>query len=128
MSNNKSIPSDTNSYYKFSTFFSLHQFIKVPAPMKCNCATIIDHILASFPERVAQQYIVDVGLFDYQLIFCKREVSRIKRGTNKHIKFHLFKHYSTDIFETTLTSMNFPNCKRLLKHLGSTYQKKQDKT
>ena len=31
--------------------------------------TIIDHILASYPERVTQQGIVDVGLSDHQLIF-----------------------------------------------------------
>ena len=45
--NNKSIPSDTESYYEFCTFFSLHQLIKVPTRIKCNSATIIDHILAS---------------------------------------------------------------------------------
>ena len=32
-----------------------------------------------------------------------------KRGTHKHIKFRSFKHYSADLFEETLTSINFPN-------------------
>ena len=109
MLNNKSIPSDVKSYFQFCTFFGLHQLIKVPALVTCNSATIIDHILANCPERVTQQGIIDVGLSDHQLIFCTGKFSRIKRGTHKHIKFRLFKHYSADLFKETLASINFPN-------------------
>ena len=98
MLNNKSIPSDIKSYYEFCTFFSLHQLTKVPTCITCNSATIIDHILASYPERVTQQGIIDVGLSDHQLIFCTRKISRIKRGMHKHIKFCSFKHYSPFFF------------------------------
>ena len=62
MLNNKSIPSDVRSYYEFCTFFSLHQLIKISTRITCNSATIIDRILASYPERVTQQSIIDVGL------------------------------------------------------------------
>ena len=98
MLNNKSIPKDVKSYYEFCMLFSLHQLIKVPTRITCNSATIIDHILASYPERVTQRGIIDVGLSDHQLIFCTRKLSRIKRGTHKHIKFRSFKHYSADLF------------------------------
>ena len=108
MLNNKSIPSDVKSYYEFCTFFSLHQLIKVPTRITCNSATIIDHILASYPERVTQQGIIDVGLSDHQLIFCTRKNSRIKRHAQT-IKFHSFKHYSADLLKETLTTINFPN-------------------
>lgn len=54
MLNSKSIPSDIKSYYKFCTFLSLHQLIKVPTCITCNSATINDHVLASYPERVTQ--------------------------------------------------------------------------
>ena len=84
MLNNSLIPSDVKSYYEFCTFFSLHQLIKVPTRITCNSATIIDHILASYLERVTQQGIIDVGLSDHQLIFCTRKISRIKRGTYTH--------------------------------------------
>ena len=83
--NNKSFPSDVKSSYEYCTYFSLHQLIKVPTRITCNSATIIDHILASYPERVTQQGIIDVGLSDHQLIFCTRKISRIKRGTHKQI-------------------------------------------
>ena len=64
-------------------FFSLHHLIKVPTRVTCNNATIIDYILASYPETVTQQDIIDEGLSDHQLIFCTRKISRIKRGTYK---------------------------------------------
>ena len=38
---------------------------------------------------------------DIQLIFCTIKISRIKRGSHKHIKFHSFKHYSADLFKET---------------------------
>ena len=79
-------------------FFGLHQLIKVPTRTRCNNATIIDHISASYPERVTQQGRIDVGLSDHKLIFCTRKNSRIKRSMQKQIKFHLFKHYSVDVF------------------------------
>ena len=85
----------------------MYQLIKAPTRITCNSVTSIDHILASYPERVTQQGTVDVGLSDHQLIFCTRKVSRIKRGTHKHIKSRSFKHYSADLFKESLTSKNF---------------------
>ena len=52
-------------------------------------------------ERVTQQGIIDVGFSDIQFIFCTIKISRIKRGSHKHIKFHSFKHYSADLFKET---------------------------
>ena len=47
--------------------------------------------------------------FYYQLIYCTRKISRIKRGSHKQIKFHSFKHYTADFFEKELSRLNFPN-------------------
>ena len=58
----------------FVLFFSLHQLIKVPARITCNSATIIDHIFASYPERVTQKGIIDVGLSNHQLIFLYKKI------------------------------------------------------
>ena len=68
----------------------------------------------ALPERVTQQGIIDVGLSDHQLIFCTRKISRIKRGTHKHIKFRSFKHCSADFFKETLTRIDFPNYQNLM--------------
>ena len=70
--NNKSFPSDVKSSYEYCTYFSLHQLIKVPTRITCNSATIIDHILASYPERVTQQGIIVVGLSDHKLFLLKK--------------------------------------------------------
>ena len=83
----------------------MRQLIKLQTRITCNSATIIDHILASHPEAVTQQGIIDVGLSDHQLIFCTRKISRIKKGMHKQIKFRWFK--ITRHFRET--SMNFPN-------------------
>ena len=46
--------------------------------MTCNTTTIINHILASYSERVTQKGIIDAGLSDHQLIFCTRKFLKLK--------------------------------------------------
>ena len=48
----QSITSDIKKYYEFCTIFGLKQLIEVPTCATCSSSTIIDHILASFPNRV----------------------------------------------------------------------------
>ena len=67
---------------------------------------------ANYPERVTQNGAIDVGVFDHQLIYCTKKISRIKRGSHKQIKFRSFKHYTVDLFEQELSSLSFPNKKR----------------
>ena len=107
--NNKSVPSDVESYLEFCTFFGLKQLIIVPIRVTTGSSTNIDHVLTSFPKRVTQSGVVDIGLSDHQLIYCSKKISRIKRGSHKQIKFHLFKHYTADLSEQELSTLNFPN-------------------
>ena len=107
--NNKSVPSDFKSYYELCTFFGLKQLIIVPTRVKTGSSTIIDHVLASFPERDTQSGVIDVGLSDHQLIYCSSKLSKIKRGSHKQIKFRSFKHCTVDLFEQELSKLNFPN-------------------
>ena len=79
--NNKSVPSDVKRYQEFCTFFGLKQLIIVPTRVTTGSSTIIDHVLASFLERVTQSGVIDIGLSDHQLIYCTRKISRIKRVT-----------------------------------------------
>ena len=105
----QSIPSDIKKYYEFCTMFGLKQLIEVPTRVTCSSSTIIDHILASFPNRVSQQGVIDVGLSDHQIICCSRKISRIKRGTHKQIRYRSLKNYSADIYEEALSRVDFPN-------------------
>ena len=65
---NKSVPNDVKSYHEFCTFFGLKQLIIVTTRVTNGSSTIIDHVLASFPERVTQSGVIDIGLSDHQLI------------------------------------------------------------
>ena len=87
----QSITSDIKKYYEFCTMFGLKQLIEVPTRVTCSSSTIIDHILASFPNRVSQQGVIDVGLSDHQTI------SRIMRGIHKEIRSRSLKNYSADV-------------------------------
>ena len=99
--NNRSVPSDVKSYLEFCTYFGLKQLIKVPIRVTSSSSLIIDHLLASFPEKVTRSGVIDIGLSDHQLIYSTREISRIKRGS-----FRLFKHYTIDLFEQKLSKLN----------------------
>ena len=89
--------------------FGLKQLIEVPTRVTCSSSTIIDHILASFSNRVSQQGVIDVGLSDHQIIYYTGKISRIKRGTYKQIKYRSLKNYSADIYEEALGRVDFPN-------------------
>ena len=56
----------------------LKQLIKSPTRVTCSTSTLIDHILASFPSRVSQKGVTDVGISDHQLIYCTRKISRLE--------------------------------------------------
>ena len=85
--NNKSFPSDVKSSYEYCTYFSLHQLIKVPTRITCNSAIINDHILASYPDRVTQQGIIDAGLSDHQLIFVQEKFLGLKEARTNKLNF-----------------------------------------
>ena len=48
--------------------------------MTCSSSSLIDHILASLPDRISQEGVMNVGLSDYQLIYCIRKIRRMKTG------------------------------------------------
>ena len=91
--------------------FDLKQLIEITTRITYSNSSIIDHILASFPNRVTQREILNVGLSDHQLIYCARKITKIKRGGHKQIKFRSFKNYTIDGYEKVLVEINFPEYK-----------------
>ena len=91
--------------------FGLKQLIESPTRITCSTSSIIDHILASFPDRVTQRGILNVVLSDHQIIYCTRKITRKKRGVHKQIKFRSFKNYTIDGYEKALVEINFPEYK-----------------
>ena len=82
----QSIPSDIKNTMNSVQCLVLNKLIEVPTHVTCSSSTIIDHILASFPNRVLQQGVIDDRLSDHQIIYCTRKISKIKRGTHKEIR------------------------------------------
>ena len=67
------------------------------------------HPLATFPERVLQQGIIDVGLSDHQLIYCTRKFLGTKLGTHKQITFRSLKNYTAEAYKEVLGKVRFPD-------------------
>ena len=79
----QSVPNGVKNYFDFWQLFGLTQLIESPTRIPCGSASIIDHILASFCDRVTQWKISNVGLSDHHLIYCTRKITRIDRGGHK---------------------------------------------
>ena len=87
----------------------MEQLIKRPTRVTCNGSSILGHGLASFPDRVSQSGVIDVGISDHQLIYCTRKIARIKSYCHKQITFRSLKNYSLKVYEESLRKLSFPN-------------------
>ena len=87
----------------------------------CNSSSILDHVLASFPDKVSQRGVIDVGISDHQLIYCTRKIARIKSYCHKQVTFYSHKSYSPEIFEEALRKLDFPNYE-LFDDIDKAYQ------
>ena len=103
------MPHEFKSYFQFCSLYGLEQLIKSPTRVTCSTSSLIDHILTTFPERVSQPGIVDVGLSDHRLIYCTRELSYTKVGNHKLIRFRSLKNYTAEAGKEALGKVYFPN-------------------
>ena len=82
---------DAKKYHQFCTIknvrelilgtvHGLKQLIQCSTRATRNASTLIHHILGRFPSRVSQKGVINVGLLDHQLIFCRRKSSKFKTG------------------------------------------------
>ena len=106
--NNKNLDSFTKKYHEYCTLFGFKQLIKCPTRATCKSSSILDHVLASFPDRVSQSSGIDVGISDHQLIYCTRKTAKIKSYCHKQITFHSLKNYSLKVYEWALRKLSFP--------------------
>ena len=88
------IPYDVRKYQEFCNVFYLKQFISCLTRITCSSSTIIDHIFASYPDRVSQKGIIYIGISDHQLMFCTRKTLKTKTASHKQISFRSLKNYS----------------------------------
>ena len=94
---------------EFCNVFNLKQIISRPTRITCSSSTITDHILASYPDRVSQKGITDIGISDHQLIFCTRKTLKTKTASHKQISFRSLKNYSAVTCEEALKKVKLSN-------------------
>ena len=87
----------------------MKQLIKCPTRVTFSSSSILDHVLASFPDRVSQSGVIQIGISNHQLIYCTRKTARIKSYCHKQITFRSLKNYSPEIYEEDLRRLRFPN-------------------
>ena len=88
----------------------LKQLIQCPTRVTCSTSTLTDHISASFPSRVSQKGVINIGLSDHELIFYTRKISKFKTGgVQKYIHFRSLKNYRVDDYKKSLGQSVFPN-------------------
>ena len=117
----QSVPNDVKNYSDFCTIFVLKQLIASPTRVTCSSSSIINHILVTFPHRVTQRGMLNVGLCDHQQICCARKIARIKQVGQKQIKFRSFKNYTIDGYEKILVEINFFDYKRIFDNVNDAY-------
>ena len=110
------LKSDAKKYHQFCTIYGLKQLILCPTRVTCN--TLIDHTLASFPLRVSQKGVINVGLSDHQLIVCTRNISKFKTGdVHKYTNFQSLKNYRVDDYKKSL-----PRLQNFRRHQCSVFR------
>ena len=110
----KFLSHNVKNYHQFCTMHGLKQLIQSPTRVTCSTSTLIDHILTSAPSRVSQKGVINVGVSDHQLIFCTKNISRIKTGgAHKYLNFRSLKNYTTDYYKEALKQIDFPNYKNV---------------
>ena len=88
----KFLSRDIKNYPQFCTMYSLKQLIQNLTFVTCSISPLIDHILTSAPSRVSQKGVINVGVSDHQIIFCKRKISKIKiGGDHEYLNFRSLK-------------------------------------
>ena len=112
------VSNDVKNCLQCFTVFDLLQIKKSRSRITCSSTTLIDHMLGGVPERISQKGVVNVGLSDYQLIYCTRKTSRIKTEVCTKNKFRSLKNYAVDAYKKALSKRNFKTTDTLKMSIG----------
>ena len=67
-----------------------------------------DHILMDSPEKMTQNGVNEMGLFDHELIYCSRKLSCLKLNECDQVSLRLMRNYSDEIFVEQVRSRKCP--------------------
>ena len=55
----------------------------IPTRVTIKTATLIDHVLTNFSQKVSQFGVIELGMSDHDLVYCTRKTLSLK--PNEHI-------------------------------------------
>ena len=82
------------NYINLCFSHSFHQLIMEPKRITEHAKTLIDHILANFPETVIQSGVIELGLSDHELFYCLRKTQFLKLNQHYKISSKSIRNYS----------------------------------
>ena len=96
-----------NRHQEFYQIHSLKQLTICPTRVTCNISNLIDHILTNSTETVFRPGIIDSGISDHHLIFCTRNLKRVKFHKHSNVLLRSFKPHTVNLFIKVLRKVNF---------------------
>ena len=76
--------------------------------------TLIDYIIHS-PEKVIQIGLIEMGLYNFELIYCSQKMLFLKLNEHYRISLSTMKNFSDEFFFETITQMKFLLIRILLR-------------
>ena len=99
-----------NQYCNLLNQYNLNQIITNPTRVTNVTSSLIDHILCSKMEIIAQSGVINVGLSDHSLIYCTRKRSKCIVNEHKNCTIRMTKKYEKSIFMSKLLNANWDKC------------------
>lgn len=107
---------DVRNYQKYCDFFILLQnFFSYSTHISCSSSTMVDHILASQPDRVSKKGIIDIRISDHPLIFCTMKSLTTKTSSYNRTSLFSLKNKSVTAYEHALKKAKFPNYENVIQ-------------
>ena len=72
------VSSETKIYLEFCKTFGLQQLIKSPTRVRLHTNALIDHKLTNTNEKITQCGLINIGLYDHQIIFVREKLKKKK--------------------------------------------------
>ena len=98
-----------NRHKEFYQIHSLKQLTTCPTRVTCNISNLFDHILTNSTETIFWPGIIDSGISDHQLIFCTRNLKRVKFHKHSNVLLRSFKPHTVNLLFEGLRKENLLN-------------------
>ena len=97
----------TRAAKNMCNLFDMKQIINEPTRVTDACSSLIDVILVSDRDKIANSGVISMGISDHMLIFCTRKVTKQQIGRHNTQKIRCTRNYTADEFRSRLSLLNW---------------------